>query len=111
MLRILHSRSVAEADTEAVAAVVPMEVEAEVASTVAAVVVADSMEAEAGVMAAERIAAVAVVHTAAVAVVRTAAAARRVTLLAAWVPMDAAAAACMAARVQMARTVERVRME
>ena len=101
MLRILHSRSVAEADTEAVAVVVPMEVEA--ASTVAAVVVADSMEAVAGVMAAEGIAAEAVV--------RTAAADRRVTLLAAWVPMDAAAAACMAARVRMARTAERVRME
>ena len=86
MLRILHSRSVAEADTEVVAVVVPMEVEAEAASTVAA----------------ERIVAVAV---------RTVAAARRVTLLAAWVPMDAAAAACMAARVRMARTAERVRME
>lgn len=103
MLRILHSRSVAEADTEAVAVVVPMEVEAEVASTVAAVVVADSMEAVAGVMAAEGIAAAVVV--------RTAAADRRVTLLAAWVPMDAAAAACMAARVPMVRTAVRVRME
>lgn len=111
MLRILHSRSVAEADTEAVAAVVPMEVEAEVASTVAAVVVADSMEA----VAVERIAAVAGVMAAegiaAEAVVRIAAVDRRATLLAAWVPMDAAAAACMAARVPMARTVERVRME
>jgi hypothetical protein len=48
---------------------------------------------------------------AAVAVVCTAAAVRRVTLLAAWVPMDAAAVACMAARVRMAATVERVRME
>ena len=107
MLRILHSRSVAEADTEAVAVVVSMEVVAEAASTVAAVVVADFMEAVAEVFtaeAAERIAAVAVV-------VRTVAAARRVTLLAAWVPMDAAAVACMAARVQMARTAERVRME
>ena len=84
MLRILHSRSVAEADTEVAAVVVPMEAEA--ASTVAA----------------ERIVAVAV---------RTVAAARRVTLLAAWVPMDAAAVACMAARVRMARTAERVRME
>ncbi|MFY9731905.1 MAG: hypothetical protein WAK24_14970 [Candidatus Acidiferrales bacterium] len=80
MLRILHSRSAAEAGTEAVAAVVPMEVEAEAASTVAAVVVADTMEAEA----AERIAAVAVVRTAAVD--------RRVILLEAWVRMDAAAA-------------------
>jgi hypothetical protein len=89
----------AEADTEAVAVVVPMEVEAEAASTVAAEVVADSMG-----VAAERIAAVAVVRTAAVD--------RRVTLLAAWVPMDAAAAACTAAaRVRMARTAERVRME
>jgi len=87
--------------------VVPMEVEAEAASTVAAVVVADFMEAVAEVFtaeAAERIAAVAVV-------VRIAAVAHRVTLLAAWVPMDAAAAACMAARVRMARTAERVRME
>jgi hypothetical protein len=92
VLRILHSRSVAEADTEA--AVVPMEVEAEVASTV----VADSMG-----VAAERIAAEAVVRTAAVD--------RRVTLLAAWVPMDAAAACTAAARVRMARTAERVRME
>ena len=97
MLRILHSRSVAEADTEVAAVVVPMEVEAEAASTVA-VVVADFMEA------------VAEVFTA-VAVVRTAAADRRVTLLAAWVPMDAAAVACMADRVRMARTAERVRME
>ena len=99
MLRILHSRSVAEADTEAAAVVVPMEVEAEVASTVVAEVVADSMG-----VAAERIAAEAVVRTAAVD--------RRVTLLAAWVPMDAAAAACMAAaRVPMAPTAVRVRME
>jgi hypothetical protein len=107
VLRILHSRSVAEADTEVVAVVVPMEVEAEAASTVAAVVVADFMEAVAEVFtaeAAERIAAVVVV-------VRIAAVAHRVTLLAAWVPMDAAAAACMAARVRMARTAERVRME
>ena len=94
MLRILHSRSVAEADTEAVAVVVSMEVEAEAASTVA-VVVADSMGAVAEVFtaeAAERIAAV---------VACTAAADRRVTLLAAWVPMDAAAVACMAERVRM----------
>jgi hypothetical protein len=77
--------------------VVPMEAEAEAASTV----VAGSMEAVAGVMAAEGIAAEAVV--------RTAAADRRVTLLAAWVPMDAAAVACMAARVPMVRTAERVR--
>jgi hypothetical protein len=98
VLRILHSRSVAEADTEAVAVVVSMEGVAEAASTVAAVVVADSMEAVAEVFAA-------------VAVVRTAAADRRVTLLAAWVPMDAGAAACMAEHVRMARTAERVRME
>ena len=80
MLRILHSRSVAEADTEVVA-----------------VVVADFMEAVAEVFtaeAAERITAVGVV-------VRTVAAARRVTLLAAWARTDAAAAACMAARVRM----------
>ena len=106
MLRILHSRSVAEADTEAVAVVVSMEVGAEAASTVAAVVVADFMEAVAEVFTAE-----AAERIAAVAVVRTAAAGRRVTLLAAWVPMDAAAVACMAARVQMVRTAERVRME
>jgi hypothetical protein len=105
VLRILHSRSVAEADTEAVAVVVSMEVGAEAASTVAAVVV-DSMEAVAEVFTAE-----AAERIAAVAVVRTAAAARRVTLLAAWVPMDAAAVACMADRVRMARTAERVRME
>jgi KaiC/GvpD/RAD55 family RecA-like ATPase len=106
VLRILHSRSVAEADTEAVAVVVSMEVVAEAASTVAAVVVADSMEAVAEVFTAE-----AAERIAAVAVVRTAAADRRVTLLAAWVPMDAGAAACMAERVRMARTAERVRME
>ena len=67
------------------AVVVPMEVEAEAASTVA-VEAADSMEAVAAVFtaeAAERIAA---------AVVCTAAAEHRVTLLAAWAPMDAAAA-------------------
>jgi hypothetical protein len=105
LLRILHSRNVAEADTEVVAVVVPME-EAEVASTVAVVEAADSMEAVAEVFTAE-----AAERIAEVAVVRTAAAGRRVTLLAAWVPMDAAAVACMAARVQMARTAERVRME
>ena len=76
-------------------AVVPMEVEAEVASTVV-VVAADSMEAVAVVFTAE-----AAERIAAVVVVCTAAADRRVTLLAAWVPMDAAAAACMAARVRM----------
>ena len=106
MLRILHSRSVAEADTEAAVVVVPTavaavvvsmeEVEAEAASTVAAVE-ADSME----VVAAERIAAEAVACTAA--------AVRRVTLLALWVLMDVAAAACMAADDRMARMVERVR--
>lgn len=102
MLRILHSRSVAEADTEVVAVVVPME-EAEVASTVAVVEAADSMEAVAEVFtaeAAERIAAVVVACTAAVD--------RRVTLLAAWARTDAAAT-CMAARVRMARTAEHVR--
>jgi hypothetical protein len=96
VLRILHSRSVAEADTEAVAVVVSMEVVAEAASTVAAVVVADFMEAVAEVFTAE-----AAERIAAVAVVCTAAADRRVTLLAAWVPMDAAAVACMAERVRM----------
>lgn len=102
---------------EVVVAVVPMEVEAEAASTVAAVVVADSMEAVAEVMAAERIAAVAAERIAAVAVVRIVAeaaacivAARLVTLLEAWVPMDAAAAACTAARVPTARTAGRVPM-
>jgi len=95
VLRILHSRSVAEADTEAV--VVSMKVVAEAASTVAAaVVVADFMEAVAEVFTAE-----AAERIAAVAVVCTAAADRRVTLLAAWVPMDAAAVACMAERVRM----------
>lgn len=100
MLRILHSRNVAEADTEAVA--VPME-EAEVASTVV-VEAADSMEVVAAVFtaeAAERIVA---------AVVACTAAGRRVTLLAAWVPMGEAAA-CMVARDRMARTAEHVRME
>jgi hypothetical protein len=99
VLRILHSRSVAEADTEAVVVAVPME-EAEVASTVEA---ADSMEAVAVVftaVAAERIAAEAVACTAA--------AVRRVTLLAAWAPMDVAAA-CMAAVDRMACMAERVR--
>ncbi len=102
MLRILHSRNMAEADTEAVVAVVPMEVEAEAASTVAAVVVADSMEAVAEVFTAEAAERIAVA-----AVVLTAAADRRVTLLAAWVPMDAAAAACTAARVPTVRTAGR----
>ncbi len=113
MFRIPHSRSVAEAGTEA-AVVVPMEVEAEAASTVAAVggeVIT--------VEAAERIAAEAAERIAAEAVVRTAAA-RRVTLLAAWVPMGAAAACTAAARVRTAATAvddhpaplaERVRME
>ena len=96
MLRILHSRNVAEAGTEAVVAVVPME-EAEVASTVV-VEAADSMEAVAEVIAAEA------AERIAAAVVGTAAADRPVILLAAWVPMDAAAAAHMAARVRMART-------
>jgi hypothetical protein len=73
---------------------VPME-EAEVASTVAVVEAADSMEA-------------AVVFTAE-AVACTAAAVRRVTLLAAWVRMDVAAAACMAAVDRMACMAERVR--
>ena len=82
----------AEADTEAVAEAVPMEVEAEAASTVAAVV-ADSMEA-AGVMAAEHIAAEAVVRTAAD---------RRVALLAAWV-RTGAAVACTVAVARTART-------
>ena len=66
----------AEADMEA-AVVVPMEVEAEAASTVA-VEAADSMEAVAEVFTAE-------------AAERIAAAEHRVTLLAAWAPMDAAA--------------------
>jgi hypothetical protein len=104
VLRILHSRSVAEADTEVVAVVVPME-EAEVASTVV-VVAADSMEAVAEVFTAE-----AAELIAAVVVACTAAADRRVTRLEVWARTDAAAAACMAARVQMARTAERVRME
>lgn len=85
MLRILHSRSVAEADTEAVAVVVPME-EAEVASTVAVVEAADSME----VVAPERIAAE-VVCTAV---------GRPLARPEAWVHMGAAAE-CMAARVRM----------
>ena len=75
---------------EAVAVVVPMEVEAEVASTVAVV------------EAAERIAAVVVVCTAA--------ADRRVTQLAAWAPMVAAAVACTAARVPMECTAAGDRM-
>lgn len=94
MLRIPHSRSVVEADTEVVAVVVPMEVEAEAASTVAAVVVADSMEAVAEVFTAE-----AAEHIAAVVVACTAAADRRVTRLEVWVPTGAAAAR-MAARAQ-----------
>ena len=89
-----------------------MEVEAEAASTVAAVV-ADFMEAVAEVFTAE-----AAERIAAVAVVRTVAADPLVTLLAAWVPMGVAAAACTAARVpmectaaddRMARMAERVR--
>ena len=91
----------AEADTEVVAVVVPMEVEAEAASTVA-VVVADSMGAVAEVFTAE-----AAERIAAVVVACTAAADRRVTRLEVWARTDAAAA-CMAARVQMARTAERV---
>ena len=94
MLRILHSRSVAEADTEAVAVVVPME-EAEVASTVAVVEAADSMEGVAEVFTAE-----AAERIAAAVVACTAAADRRVTRLEVWARTDAAAAACMAARVQ-----------
>ena len=98
MLRNLHSRSEAEADTEVVAVVVSMEVEAEAASTV----VADFMEAVAGVMAAEHIAA-----------------GRRVARLEAWVRMDAAAAVMrrvdtaaerMAVDVPTVRTVAAVRM-
>lgn len=84
MLRIPLSRSMAEADMEA-AVVVPMEVEAEAASTVA-------VEAVFTAEAAERIAA----------------AEHRVTLLAAWAPMDAAAE-CTAARVPMECTAVRVR--
>ena len=72
MLRILHSLSVAGADTEAV------------------------------VVAAELIAAEVVACTAA--------AVRRVTLRAAWAPMDVAAA-CMAAVDRMACMAERVRTE
>ena len=94
MLRILHSRSVAEADTEVVAVVVPME-EAEAASTVAVVEAAGSTE----VVAAERIAAVVVVSIAA---------GRPVARPEAWVHMDAGAE-CMAAGVRMAHMAERVR--
>ena len=68
------------------AVVVPMEVEAEAASTVA-VEAADSMEAVAEVFTAE-----AAERIAAAVVACTAAAEHRVTLLAAWAPMDAAAA-------------------
>jgi hypothetical protein len=100
VLRILHSRNVAEADT--VVAAVPME-EAEVASTVAVVEEAASMEAVAVVFTAE-----AAELIAAEVVACTAAAVRRVTLLAAWVPMDVAAAR-MAADDRMARMAERVR--
>ena len=103
MLRILHSRNVAEADTEAAVAAVSME-EAEVASTVAVVEAADSMEAVAVVFTAE-----AAERTAAAVVACTAAAVRRVTLRAAWAPMDVAAAACMAAVDRMACMAERVR--
>jgi hypothetical protein len=76
VLRSLHSRSVAEADTEEAVVVVAVsmeEVGAEAASTVAVVEAADSMEAVAAVMAAERIAAVVVHIAAAVAAVHTAA--------------------------------------
>ena len=97
MLRILHSRNVAEA----VVVAVPME---EVASTVAVVEAADSMEAVAVVFTAE-----AAERTAAAVVACTAAAVRRVTLRAAWAPMDVAAAACMAADDRMARMAEHVR--
>jgi len=104
VLRILHSLSVAGADTEAVVVAVPME-EAEVASTVAVVEAADSMEAVAVVFTAE------VVELIAAEVVAcTAAAVRRVTLRAAWAPMDVAAA-CMAAVDRMACMAERVRTE
>jgi hypothetical protein len=95
LLRILPSRSVAEADTEVVAVVVPMEVGAEAASTVAVVEAADSMEAVAEVFTAE-----AAERIAAVVVACTAAADRRVTRLEVWARTGAAAAACMAARVQ-----------
>jgi K+/H+ antiporter YhaU regulatory subunit KhtT len=88
LLRILPSRSVAEADTEVVAVVVPMEVEAEAASTVVEAEVASTVAVEE----AERIAAVVVACTAA--------ADRRVTRLEVWARTDAAAVACMAARVQ-----------
>jgi hypothetical protein len=81
-----------------------MEEAVEAASTVA-VVEADSMEVVAEVFMAEAVERIAVV------VACTAAADRRVIPLAAWVPMDAAAATYMAARVRMARTAGRVRME
>jgi hypothetical protein len=95
LLRILHSRNVAEADMAAVAVVAPME-EAEVASTVAVVEAADSMEAVAEVFTAE-----AAERIAAVVVACTAAADRRVTRLEVWARTDAAAVVCMAARVRM----------
>ena len=104
MLRILHSRNVAEADTEAAAVVVSMAEVEEAASTVAVVEEADSMEAVAVVFTAE-----AAERTAAAVVACTAAAVRRVTLRAAWAPMDVAAAACMAAVDRMACMAERVR--
>jgi hypothetical protein len=101
VLRILHSRNVAEAGTEAAAVVAVPTEEAEVASTVEA---ADSMGAVAVVFTAE-----AAERIAAEAVACTAAAVRRVTLRAAWAPMDVAAAACMAAVDRMACMAERVR--
>jgi len=104
VLLILHSLSVAGADTEAVVAAVPME-EAEVASTVAVVEAADSTVAVAVVFTAE-----AAELIAAEVVACTAAAVRRVTLRAAWAPMDVAAA-CMAAVDRMACMAERVRTE
>ena len=108
MLRSLHSRSVAEADTEeAVVVAVSMEAEeAEAASTVAVVGAADSMEAVAAVMAAERIGVV-VVHIAA-AVARTAAD-RRVARLE--VRTAEAAVGMRRADTAAERMAERVRME
>ena len=102
MLRILHSRNVAEADTEAVVVAVSM-VEVEEAASTVAVEAADSMEAVAVVFTAE-----AAELIAAEVVACTAAAVRRATLLAAWGPMDVAAA-CMAADDRMARMAEHVR--
>jgi hypothetical protein len=103
VLRILHSRSVAEADTEAAVVAVSMAEVEEAASTVAVVEAADSMEAVAVVFMAE-----AAELIAAEVVACTAAAVRRVTLRAAWAPMDVAAA-CMAAVDRMACMAERVR--